>query len=284
MMAVKVVQEAIPRGPVRTEINYYQGPVDGSVPYNFVDNPPPNTPERNFTETAHCVTIQDMRGHESDFTLDHDSFTTISGLPPSAESDFVDDIKIKQNYYPEVEALLKTHIPDVAKVFIFDHTIRSIAPGSPRPPLTRAHLDQTPRSAVERVRFHLPDEADALLQRRFRIVNVWRPINGPVVEFPLGLVSAASTSEDDFVGIRHIYPDREGETGGVKFNQQHEWWYWSGIGNDERILLQCFDSEAAVKGSGVIGGRAPHSAFVDPRTPKGVDPRKSIEVRALVFC
>ena len=47
------------------------------------------------------------------------------------------------------------------------------------------------------------------------------------------------------------------------------------MGNDERVLLQCFDSEK--------GARVPHSAFVDPRTRPGARGRESIEVRALVF-
>ena len=46
--------------------------------------------------------------------------------------------------------------------------------------------------------------------------------------------------------------------------------------DDERILLQCYDSEK--------GKRVPHTAFVDPRTEgPGWKGRESIEVRALVF-
>jgi len=45
--------------------------------------------------------------------------------------------------------------------------------------------------------------------------------------------------------------------------------------NNERLLLECFDSEK--------NGRVPHTAFVDPRSPKGARERESIEVRALVF-
>lgn len=45
--------------------------------------------------------------------------------------------------------------------------------------------------------------------------------------------------------------------------------------NDERLLLQCFDSEKKA--------RVPHSAFIDPRTAPGARGRESIEVRALVF-
>ena len=80
----------------------------------------------------------------------------------------------------------------------------------------------------------------------------------------------------DLVPIEHRYPDRTGETAGVKYNPKTRWYYWSGMGNDERLFLQCFDSQDH-------HSRVPHSAFVDPRTPEGGKPRESIEVRALVF-
>lgn len=81
-------------------------------------------------------------------------------------------------------------------------------------------------------------------------------------------------NDDALVGIEHRYPDRTGETAAVK-HASERWHYWSGMENHERLLLECFDSEK--------GGRVPHTAFVDPRTPEGARERESIEVRALVF-
>jgi hypothetical protein len=135
-----------------------------------------------------------------------------------------------------------------------------------------------------RVEYHLAEDADELLKGRYRIINVWRPFNGPVAESPLGLISASSTSQDDFVNIKHIYPHRTGETGGVKWNNAHKWSYWSSIMNNECILLQCFDTEALKTKPKVGIGMVPHSALIDPRTPESSPARKSIEVRALVFC
>ncbi|KAF2095887.1 hypothetical protein NA57DRAFT_43828 [Rhizodiscina lignyota] len=283
-MAVTIVNDQIPRGPVTTTINYYSVPKDGSAPFNYVESPPAGQPERNYSDEAFSVTLQDARGREDEFNLDKDSFQLLSNVPRSKEKDFINDDSIRRNYYPEVEQLIFDNIPNCKKVFIFDHTIRSWNPNAARPPLTRCHLDQTPASAVARVRYHLPKEAEELLEGRFRIINIWMPVNGPVVEFPLGIVSASSAKEEEYVGIKHIYPDHDGETGGVKYSDEHQWYYWSGIDCNERIMLQCFDSDAFRPGSKVVGGRAPHSAFQDPRTPKNAAHRVSIEVRALVFC
>ena len=82
------------------------------------------------------------------------------------------------------------------------------------------------------------------------------------------------------VGIEHRYPDRTGETAAVKNVEGAKWYYWSGVGEGERILLECFDSQKGGKGE---SRRVPHTAFVDPRSPDGAKERESVEVRALIF-
>ncbi|KAI9660676.1 MAG: hypothetical protein M1821_010028 [Bathelium mastoideum] len=265
----------VPRGPVTSNLIFYSPPADGSKPFNYVEQPPEGSPQRNFGQDNQDITLQDVRGRESDFTLAHNAFQTITNVS-SNERDFTDDEHIKAVYYPEVEQLLLDHVPGAQRVLLFDHTIRRSNPDAPRAPVTRVHIDQTPASAAARVRHHLPDEAETLLQGRYRIINVWRPLNGPVVASPLGFADSASVRDEDLVGVEHRYPDRTGETAGVKHADGQRWWYWSGMRNDERLLLQCSDSEN-------FTGRVPHTAFVDPRTPEGAPGRESIEVRALVF-
>ncbi|QIW98039.1 hypothetical protein AMS68_003557 [Peltaster fructicola] len=182
---------------------------------------------------------------------------------------------IKQNYYPEVEQLLIDNVPGAKRVFIFDHTVRRSDPNAKRAPVNRAHIDQTTKSAIERVRYHLPEEADELLKGRYRLINVWRPINGPVVGSPLAYADSRSVPDSDIVPVEHRYPHRTGETAGVQYTEKGNWYYWSGMTNDERILLQCFDNGDHA--------RTPHSAFVDPRTQPEWPGRESIEVRTLVF-
>jgi hypothetical protein len=74
-----------------------------------------------------------------------------------------------------------------------------------------------------------------------------------------------------------------GQTAAIRFNEGQDWYYLSGMTGDERILLECFDTEGGKEGSGVEGGRVAHTAFEDPRTREGAEGRESIEVRALVF-
>ena len=149
--------------------------------------------------------------------------------------------------------------------------------------MQKVHIDQTEKAARLRVERHLGDEAEKLLQGRYRIINIWRPLNGPVQSSPLALASSETVRDEDVIPVEHRYPDRTGWTAGVKYNEGQKWHYLSGMKNDERLFIECFDSEALKAGSKVRGGRVPHTAFVHPDTPEGAVGRESIEVRALVF-
>lgn len=264
----------IARGPVTSTLSFYKPPTDGSKPFNYVEKPPEGQPQRNFGDSDIPIEIQDIRSKEKSFNLDTNAFAAFH-VPPSAEKDFISDDSVKKNYYPEVERFILQNVDGAKRVLLFDHTIRRANPNATRAPVTRVHIDQTRASAEARVHHHLPDEASALLQGRVRIINVWRPINGAVESFPLAFADSTSVPDEAMVGIQHRYPDRTGETAAVKYMDGLKWHYWSGMENEERLMLQCYDSEK--------GARVPHTAFVDPRSPAGAKPRESIEVRALVF-
>lgn len=266
----------IPRGPVEATMNFFRDPEDGSKPHNYVEKPPAGQPQRNFGATEIKLTVQDIRDRESEFYLDKDAFQAVKGIP-SEEKDFTDDEHIKAVYYPEVVKLLLDNVPGAHKVTLFDHTVRRSNPDAPRAPVTRVHVDQTARSTEWRVKLHDPEEAEELLKGRYRIINVWRPLNGPVQASPLGFASADTTEDHDLVPVEHRYPHRTGETAAVRHNKGQQFYYWSGMQNDERLFLKCYDSKDGV------GQRVPHTAFVDPRTPEGARGRESIEVRALVY-
>ena len=113
-----------------------------------------------------------------------------------------------------------------------------------------------------------------------RLINVWAPLNGAVESHPLAFASSPSVRDEDLVGVEHRYPDRTGETVGVRKNDSQQWYYWSGTNGQERTLLECFDTE---KGEGGQQRRVAHSAFEDPRNAEGAKGRESVEVRCLIF-
>lgn len=267
---------------VQTTLNYLgKETLDGQPPFNIVYKVPPEVPRTNITTDPHEVVIHDVRGQEDTVSLDKTGFQFVKHV--SQEKDFLDDKAIEAHYYKEVEELLKRET-GAKRVFIFDHTIRrnyDTTPGADpdvRGPVQRVHIDQTFAASVNRVRYHLPDEADRLLKSRVRLINVWRPIGHPVAHNPLAVADYFSLNVDhDLVSTRHIYPDREGATFAVKYNPGHRWYYLSDQTPEEVTLIKCFDS------SEDRARLTPHSAFVDTTSPATAPKRQSIEVRALVF-
>jgi hypothetical protein len=266
----------------------------------------------------------------ADFSTDASGFGTLRW--PSSEKEFVDDAKVRGAYYDDVEALLKANceaLPSnggknkVKKVVIFDHTIRRNTQEAARGPVQLVHVDQTAAAAAARVRRHLPaDEVDELLQRRFQLINVWRPIGHVASDHPLAVIDWRSTTPEDFTPVDLLYPQRprtdsvmdgqngdddddrgketrakvedrvstegyevRGETMGVRANPNHRFYYVKDMTPDEVLLLKCYDSwgQGEPQGREGLAARTPHTAFEDPDTPKDAKPRESIEVRALVF-
>ncbi|KAL4809855.1 hypothetical protein BDV18DRAFT_129762 [Aspergillus unguis] len=262
---------------VQTTLNFFKDHEDGSPPTPTIVGDI-ETYRKQPLQTL-PVTVRDVSGHELEYTLDGNGFQFY--YHESKEKDFLDDEKIKREYYPETEQLLKD-ATGASKIFIFDHTIRREAKDTRtgavqlRGPVQRVHIDQSYQASANRVSHHLPDQAEKLLKGRYQIINVWRPIK-PILKDPLAVADAHSVSDSDLVPIKLIYPDREGETYGVRPNSAFKWYYRFGQTPELVTLIKCFDSK--------LDGRArrvPHTAFVNPET-EGEEARESIEVRALVF-
>src|SRR5262249_18593633 len=191
--------------------------------------------EKIFTQTAvpgatdvrsggtldpHRVTIRNARLTKEPFALDRDGFRFVRHATKVA--DFFDEGAIRRVYYPEMEALVKAE-SGASRVLVFDHTLRTADDGERearkiREVVRRVHNDYTEWSGPQRVRDLLPDEADKLLQRRFAIVQVWRPIRHPVESFPLAICHARSISTDGFLVRERPYPERTGQASAITSN------------------------------------------------------------------
>jgi hypothetical protein len=250
-------------------------------PRNYTFDPPPGVPSSNVIPEPHKLAISDLRPIASSLSLDREGFRLVR--EKSEVRDFYDDREIREIYYPEAESLIK-EATGADRVVIFDHTVRRRVPGAEdrrnglRQPVARVHVDHTEKSGPQRVRDLVPDEAERLLRGRVQIINLWRPIRGPLRDSPLAVCDARTVSPDDLIASDLIYPQRTGETYQVRYNTAHRWFYVPEMLAEEALLLKCYDS--------LTDGRArfaPHSAFIDPNTPPDALPRESIEIRSLVF-
>ena len=201
---------------------------------------------------------------------------------PSAVSDYLDDQQISEIYEAEVTNLLKS-ITGASRVHIFDHTVRASEPGiretqQTREPSTLVHNDYTVNSGFICLRENLGDDAQMLKQGHFQIINLWRPLVGPVQSWPLALCDARSVDQADMVKTERRSPSHVGEISLATFNPDHRWFYYPEMNSEEVLIFKTFDSEN--------GGRMPyaiHTAIDIPVASPNVRPRESIETRAFVF-
>jgi hypothetical protein len=265
---------------VRAELNYL---APGTArPRTYTYDPPAGTRRSTVVNEPRTLFIADARPILREVSLDRHGFALVRR--ESGVGDFYNEQEVRSVYYPEAEHVLK-EATGADRVFIFDHTVRRRVPGGedrradqPRQPVPRVHVDHTEASGPQRVRDLLPEEAGDLLRGRVQIVNIWRPIRGPLLDTPLAVCDAATVKPEQLVASDLVYPNRVGETYSVTYDPAHRWFYVPRMRADEALLLKCYDSRT--------DGRArfaPHSAFTDPTTPADALPRESIEIRALVF-
>ena len=246
--------------------------------YYFYD-PPPGVPWRNTKGDRRPVRVHDARALAPAPALDREGFMVATLR--TAASDLYDPAAVREIYYREVERLVR-EITGAARVLAFDHNVRCAARAVPgergiQPPVRFAHNDYTEGSGPQRVRDLLGEEAPTLLRRRVAVINVWKPIRGPVREAPLAVCDARSIGSDDFVPTDLNYRDRTGEVYSLRFNPAHRWYYYLAMQADEAMLLKCFDSDRA------HARFTAHTAVDDPASPPDAPARESIEVRTLAF-
>ncbi|OKH30703.1 methyltransferase [Calothrix sp. HK-06] len=253
-------------------------------PVIYIDEPPPGIPRYNGKYEAYKLPIRNARLIKRNLSLDQEGFTFVNHH--SAVSNFYDDNEIRRVYYPEAEQLL-LKATGATKVIVFDHNVRNTLrsqqnQNNVREPVKRVHNDFTAKSGYSRARLVLEalkiEDAEALLQRRFSIVNVWRPIAEPVQEDPLAICDAKSMAKTDLVASDLVYRNRVGETYGITYNPTHQWFYFPQMQKHEVVLIKCFDSSEDIDARFTA-----HTAFEDPTSLPDAPPRESIELRTLVF-
>jgi len=249
-------------------------------PYYYTYAPPDGAPMRNTRGDRRRLTVADARGLEVSPTLEREGFALARHR--TAVEDLWDPEAVRSRYYPEMEELVRSST-GASKVVAFDHNVRSEERAARREegvqnPVRFVHNDYTETSGPQRVRDLMPaDEVDELLGRRFAVVNVWKPVRGPVQKSPLAFCDAQTLEVHDFVSTDLRYPDRVGEIYSVHWKPAHRWFYYSQMEAEEALLLACFDSAE---------GRArftAHTAVDGPPHPEDAPGRESIEVRTLAF-
>ena len=265
---------------IQTTLNYLAG-WSAEDPRPYYSNYPPEGERRwrNTRGDRRLMNIKDARRLATPPHLDREGFELIRWSGP--KTDFNNEQAIRADYYAAVEQEV-AEITGSAKVVAFDHNVRSNASDEARQeeaarPVRFVHNDYTLDSAPQRVHDVMGKEAPDLLRGRFAIINLWKPIIGPVEEMPLAILDAQGLAIEDFVETDLLYPDRVGCIYSVRWSADHRWYYYPDQTTQEALLLKCYDSDPTVSCF------TAHSAVEDPLSPENSQPRESIEVRTLAF-
>jgi len=138
-----------------------------------------------------------------------------------------------------------------------------------------------------------------LVERLLReYASIWRPIFGPVRDFPLTLGDFRTFDlERDGEPTDLVFPHYVGESLNLYHHRDHRWYFARDQMKDEVWMFKCFDSMP-----GVASGKfpeladppfrctnfreylaAPHCSFDIQNLNYTERPRESIEIRMLVF-
>jgi hypothetical protein len=224
--------------------------------------------------------LQNGRPFAAKFEFEREGFRFVES--GTRMRDFFDEDEVRRVYYPECEALIRQE-SGAKRVVVFDHTLRTASDSQRetqkiRDIVSRVHNDYTEWSGPRRVRDVMGDEAETLLQGRFAIIQVWRPINNPVESHPLAICDAQSVSRGSLVINERRYPNRVGQTYAITYDPKQHWYWFPRMRPDEALVFKVYES--------MTDGRArwtAHTAFEDPTAPPHARPRESIEVRTLAF-
>lgn len=172
---------------------------------------PSGAGRKNYGHNPMPVLIRDIRGCETQFSPMQHSFAAISeDQPEIIDLENVEDVKERYSL-GAVNSIVK-HVPASEKVVVFDSTIRRASPKEKLcRPVRKVHIDQTPQGVLQRIRKHLSDHEAAEMQAgrlRVRLINVWRPLSGPVVDHPLAVAESLTINDVDLVEVKHVYPEK----------------------------------------------------------------------------
>lgn len=279
---------ASPRTVVGT-IHYVKRVDEPLYSYDAIE-PPAGVKPTNHVADGHEFEIESARDLPGGADIEVQGFELVRFEP--AIGDIYDKQQRTEYFDPAVAKLVKRRTGAV-ETRLFSTILRGEeaqrrAPGSISAPAGTVHIDFTPESGPFWFDQLLGADAGRLRGRRFAIINVWRPITGPLKDHPLALCDARTIAPEELTvstSITRIGKDglysAEGELSKTDvyypaYNAKHRWYYVPDMRPDEALLLKNYDSAT----DGMTRCSA-HSAFKDPTAPADVLPRASIEVRVL---
>ncbi|KAI0878290.1 hypothetical protein GGS24DRAFT_497109 [Hypoxylon argillaceum] len=230
-----------------------------------------------------CVT--DMRGLKKPFTFEENGFEVLKFKPSLPYEDFANQAKVERLYCRELGEFLADHF-QASAVQIFETQVRRRHSSFPDgfvdisvgyQPAMRPHVDATIEHTRDKVITLNGELAEELLERDWVYLNTWRPLRGPLRDWPLALCDPSTVDpKNDFIATDNIIKGEYAENIGLHHAEKQRWYYLRDQLAEELLVFRQADSDG---NTGV-----PHASFRLPQTlHESPVPRESIEARLVVY-
>lgn len=246
-------------------------------------------PRSNF-QRRECpnVLIRDLRSPTAALTFESSGFKV---LPIESSVSFTDGDnpeRLRSLYFEELQRCLKrdfgcNHVEIVGHQVRKRHETFPVSTGGlykHRQPVRMAHVDVTPKFVTWKIRSSVSKlAAESILKSRFIYANVWKPLNGPIRDWPLALCDASTIDPStDLEKSDLVYENVIEENFQVYHRPYHKWYYLNDQTSSEAFVFRQYDSKLGFKAPGV-----PHASFSHPLATGNEKPRESIEVNVVLW-
>ncbi|KAJ3541339.1 hypothetical protein NM208_g4656 [Fusarium decemcellulare] len=254
-------------------------------PYSLRYPPPRNLAQSNVLRERHSIRLANMRGNPS-LVLEQCGFELLPFPSPLSYEDFAEPLNITAKFLPQLGAEIK-QLLGAHHVVPIDFSVRRrhrkfpVSTGENYEhdqPTAMAHIDFTVQEGERMLRIMFGDRAEDIISHPWKVVNAWRPLRGPLNDWPLGLCDARSVDyAADTMPADIVYREWATENLQIHYNPRHKWYFLPDQTTDEVLLFKsaesCPESPQAV----------PHGSFCNPKTDKDEPPRESIDCRFFVL-
>jgi len=242
-------------------------------------------PRHNLKIDSRPLHIADARSLNTE--IEKNGFTLTIIPTTLTYADFTDAKKIESTYALEVQNHLKKTF-GARHARVIDYNVRRRHPTFPisegktyehQQPAAFVHLDFSHAEAVNMLRILYGDtQAEQIMKRRWAVINVWRPLRGPLFDWPIAVCDARTFDlQRDAQDADAVHSEWTYENVLIHHHHDQKWYYFSELKETETMVFKCTDSD---DGS---CGPCPHAAFELPKPYANGMLRESVESRVFLL-
>ncbi|MFM0673327.1 CmcJ/NvfI family oxidoreductase [Paraburkholderia sediminicola] len=227
------------------------------------------------------VRIEDGGAASETPTLDHEGF--VLQHHQTNVTNLADNVEASEFYRNELRDLLRA-MTGADHVDMATNTVvrRARPPGEANHdsglPVPFIHCDCSEAGVWHMLEWAYPKAPNRKIAR-VTVFNIWRLLSPGPTNLPLAVCDARSVAPGDVVpgDSRFMTSGISFESGFVRANANHRWFYFPNMGADEVLVFKQYDSDRR------FALQCPHTAFEDRSCPPDSVPRVSIEARSACY-